>query len=429
MVRSFAGLRIRERRLVLGLSQTALAREAGISPSYLNLIEHNRRPVAGKVLLALARALDVPPSALGEQATLGLVAALREAAADLPVHDPETHQIEEFVGRYPGWARMISTLDQTNRELRTTVEALGDRLTHDPVLQSDMHEMLTTITAIRSTASILATVDDIEAPQRQRFTRAIHDESQRLSEVAGALTDYFDRTASSDRPPATPEEEVARILETAGYSFTQLEHGAEVEPLLDTLLPKGAAARAELRHWLTRWRNDAEAVPEAMLDDLLATPLDLTVAARKLGVGVAQLMRRLAFRQGQAALGLIAINGAGQILLRRPLPDWPISRQMAACPLLPVFDALWQPGTTWPVDVQMPGGQSTLAICTAEIEPPHRMGERGRPSATMLIVPDSARHLFAPTDPGTVAAGPGCRVCSRTHCTARIAEPVIAHQL
>ncbi|SOH95296.1 hypothetical protein SAMN06273572_10955 [Monaibacterium marinum] len=426
MPRSFAGLRIRERRRTLGLSQTALAHQAGISPSYLNLIEHNRRPVAGKVLLALARALDVPAAALGEQATLGLVATLREAAADLPVHEPETHLVEEFVGRYPGWARMLSTLDRSNREQRTTIEALGDRLTHDPVLQSDMHEMLTTITAIRSTASILATVDDIEVPQRQRFTRAIHDESQRLSEVAGALTDYFDRTASTDRPPATPEEEIARILESAGYAFPELTDGADIEDVLDRLCPNAGATRTGLQAWLTRWLDDALAIPDSDLLQILAEPLDLTAAARAHGVTVAQLMRRLAFRQGDMPLGLIEINGAGQILLRRPLPDWPISRQMAACPLLPIFDALLQPGMTQPVTVEMPGGQSTLTICTNTITPSDQMGQRGRVGATMLLVPNAAQRLFALNNVPFVHAGPGCRVCARTDCSARIAEPVIA---
>uniref|UniRef100_A0AAN0NK29 Helix-turn-helix transcriptional regulator n=1 Tax=Yoonia rhodophyticola TaxID=3137370 RepID=A0AAN0NK29_9RHOB len=41
--RRLTGARIRERRLDLGLRQSAVAQEVGISPSYLNLIEHNRR--------------------------------------------------------------------------------------------------------------------------------------------------------------------------------------------------------------------------------------------------------------------------------------------------------------------------------------------------------------------------------------------------
>ena len=58
MAKSLAGTRIRERRRMLGMRQGALAKAAGISASYLNLIEHNRRNAAGRVLLALAEALD-----------------------------------------------------------------------------------------------------------------------------------------------------------------------------------------------------------------------------------------------------------------------------------------------------------------------------------------------------------------------------------
>ena len=57
---ALAGTRIRERRLSLGLKQGAVADLAGISASYLNLIEHNRRNVTPEVLtrLACARGVD-----------------------------------------------------------------------------------------------------------------------------------------------------------------------------------------------------------------------------------------------------------------------------------------------------------------------------------------------------------------------------------
>ncbi|HAW46979.1 MAG TPA: transcriptional regulator, partial [Roseovarius sp.] len=45
------GTRIRERRVLAGIRQTDLAKRVGISPSYLNLIEHNRRRIGGKTLL------------------------------------------------------------------------------------------------------------------------------------------------------------------------------------------------------------------------------------------------------------------------------------------------------------------------------------------------------------------------------------------
>lgn len=61
---ALTGTRIRERRTVLGLRQAELARLSGISPSYLNLIEHNRRRIGGKLLVEIARHLGVEASAL-----------------------------------------------------------------------------------------------------------------------------------------------------------------------------------------------------------------------------------------------------------------------------------------------------------------------------------------------------------------------------
>ena len=58
------GSRLRERRLALGMRQADLAAAAGISASYLNLIEHNRRRVAGDVLIRLAQVLGVEVGAL-----------------------------------------------------------------------------------------------------------------------------------------------------------------------------------------------------------------------------------------------------------------------------------------------------------------------------------------------------------------------------
>ncbi len=71
------GIRIRERRVNIGLKQSELAEKVGISASYLNLIEHNRRRIAGRLLLNLADALGVDPVALSEGAQASLVARLQ----------------------------------------------------------------------------------------------------------------------------------------------------------------------------------------------------------------------------------------------------------------------------------------------------------------------------------------------------------------
>src|ERR1700759_4727136 len=75
------GARIRAARAAHGLSQRALADRVGISPSYLNLIEADRRPVTTDLLLKLARALDLDLRTIGAD-DAELIAAITELATD-----------------------------------------------------------------------------------------------------------------------------------------------------------------------------------------------------------------------------------------------------------------------------------------------------------------------------------------------------------
>ena len=93
---SLTGSRIRERRLMLGLRQADLARDVGISASYLNLIEHNRRRIGGKLLVTLANVLGVEPSILTDGVEATLVASLREAAAEARTPAVEIDRVDEF---------------------------------------------------------------------------------------------------------------------------------------------------------------------------------------------------------------------------------------------------------------------------------------------------------------------------------------------
>src|SRR3569623_1141099 len=55
----FVGPRFRRLRKQLNLSQTQIAEGLGLSPSYINLIERNQRPVTAQMLLRLAETYDL----------------------------------------------------------------------------------------------------------------------------------------------------------------------------------------------------------------------------------------------------------------------------------------------------------------------------------------------------------------------------------
>ena len=144
------GTRIRDRRIDRGMKQTDLAAAAGISASYLNLIEHNARRIGGKLLHDIARALAVDPAHLTESGERGTVAALRAAAADAREAVPEVARTEDMLGRFPGWAGLVAEQAARIGRLEAQVAELSDRLTHDPELASSLHAVITAVTSIRS---------------------------------------------------------------------------------------------------------------------------------------------------------------------------------------------------------------------------------------------------------------------------------------
>ncbi|HID68176.1 MAG TPA: XRE family transcriptional regulator, partial [Roseibacterium sp.] len=231
------GSRIRERRLALRVKQGALAEVVGISPSYLNLIEHNHRKIGGKLLLALARALKVETAALTEGADAGISELLDAAAGALGNVPAETDRIDEMVARFPGWTALIAAQEARARSLEGQIEALRDRLAHDPALAEAMHEALSSVAAIRSTADILVHEADLDPAWRGRFHRNLHEEAERLSVRVTGLLAQFEAPGAGAEVSAL-KDTVEVMFEAAGHYFPEIEDGGA--PAIAAVLRRGA---------------------------------------------------------------------------------------------------------------------------------------------------------------------------------------------
>ncbi|MDE0347397.1 MAG: helix-turn-helix transcriptional regulator, partial [Boseongicola sp.] len=221
-----AGTRIRNSRMTLGMKQAELARSCGISASYLNLIEHNRRRIGGSLLLRIAEALGADPSAIGEGAESALLASLDSAADKHDEVAAERDRADELASRFPGWARLIRAQFRENTRLELVVERLDDRLTHDPFLSASMHNVLTSVTAIRSASGILAGGDPVEPEWQRRFARNIHEDSQRLADATESLVGYLEAEADDRGTGSLPQDEVEQWLITRGWTIDELERDA-----------------------------------------------------------------------------------------------------------------------------------------------------------------------------------------------------------
>lgn len=222
------GHRIRARRRELGLTQVALARRAGISPSYLNLIEHDHRRVGGGLLRRLTELLEVDPQTLSGAEDSRIVAELAEIGAD-PLFAEARFDSEDatrLLAGAPQLARAVLTLYRAYQTVHSQVDELSERVSRDPFLAHANHRILTLITTIRSFSEILRDYGDLDEGQRQRFLATVVSESESLSRLA---QDVFDFLGGQDvgRTFASPAQEVDDVIHDHGNYFDGLEAAAD----------------------------------------------------------------------------------------------------------------------------------------------------------------------------------------------------------
>lgn len=105
-MRLLAGAPIRRLRRAHGLTQQAMAEVLEISPSYLNLIEKNQRPLTAAVMLRLADRFDFDTRTLAAAEPGGGAEAIRRRLADPMFADLEIDrdEIAEWLSSAPGGA-------------------------------------------------------------------------------------------------------------------------------------------------------------------------------------------------------------------------------------------------------------------------------------------------------------------------------------
>jgi len=426
MREALTGTRIRDRRVMVGTKQSALARQIGISASYLNLIEHNRRRIGGKLLLDIAGALGVEVSALTTGAEAALVATLREAGSATTMAHSELERAEDFAGRFPGWADALVTSHRRLAALEHTVEVLSDRLTHDPEVAASVHEVLSTAASIRSTASILAEDKDLPAEWRDRFHANIDADSRRLADSSKALVGFLDAETGETATTGTPQEDVEGFLEAHGFGFADVEAGrADIAQVIaDAPELTSVAARHIARGVLERMVSDSARVDlDALRAALKDTALNPPALAAQFRTTVPCVLRRLA-AVPELGFGLVVADRAGSLLFRKGIEGFSVPRYGSACPLWPLFQALGVPGQVLYQRMQMSGRADAIFDCFAAAETTGHAVLNAPPlvQSTMLIVPVGEPERMSGQTP--VSVGPACRICPVSGCEGR-REPSI----
>ena len=124
VAKTFVGSRVRQLRSERGFSQAALAQMLEISPSYLNQIEHDVRPLTVAVLLRITEVFGVDATFFASQDDTRLVAELREVTMDRDLDiDVDPAEIADIVNAHPTLARAMVNLHRRYRITTTQLAA------------------------------------------------------------------------------------------------------------------------------------------------------------------------------------------------------------------------------------------------------------------------------------------------------------------
>ncbi len=417
------GSRIREKRLDRGLQQAAVAELVGISPSYLNLIEHNRRRIGGKLLADLARVLDVDTTLLADGVDSETLDEMRAAAATLK-GKVEVDRTEELAARYPGWAALIATQAQKVVALEEQSRVLTDRMSSDPKLAEALHEVISAVSAIHSSASILVGPEDLDQDWQKRFHQNIHTDSVRLAESSESLIAYLEAPQTSLAQAGSPFEKVEAFLAKTGFHLEAMENGIAPSAIIKEAGLEGSGATI-LWDVLQSYASDVALLPLSGFEKSCRKHnYEPDAIALEYGAPLSSVLRRMAQlppENGHPPIGLVVCDAAGTLTFLKSVPGFSMPRSGGACPLWPLYGALSRPNQPIRMHVALPAPHATRFLCFAVAEPKGPSGFDAPPAmqSIMLAMPDPPEPATAP-----YPVGLSCRICPRIDCASR-REPAL----
>ncbi|VXB26596.1 short-chain fatty acyl-CoA regulator family protein [Brevundimonas sp. G8] len=451
----FLGARLKRLRRDLALTQTAMAADLGVSPSYLNHIERNQRPVSAQLLLRLADTYDVDLRSLNQGGAAD-EARLTEILAD-PLFkglSAPRHELVQLLEEAPGVADAMLRLYQAFDDGRTRSRAAAEngeglvetspaewvreyiqsRGNHFPELDQ-LGEALSE--ALTAEAPVHA--DGFEPAARHRLA-AKHDLGVRTlpAEVMVEWTRRFDlhRRRLLLSETLGPSSRAFAIA----YQLALVEHGQALNDLVQAANAPDDATRSLLKVALTNTLAAATLMPYAAFQRTAEeTGYDLARLQARFGVSYEQAAHRLTTLSRPTARGvpffLMRVDQAGNISKRYAAGAFPFSRFGGACPRWRLHSAFRTPGRIvtqiieTPGQDGKPGGRWFTFARTVERQGHDGFGETHDLAVGLGCELRHAHRLAYALGldlerPDVTPIGPACRLCHRHPCAERAAAPI-----
>lgn len=456
--KSMLGHKVRRYRLGQGLSQVEMANEIGISASYLNLIEHNHRPVTVSLLFKLGQVFDIDLKAFAEDEDARLAAELSEVFSDRLFEGQVISQREilDLVGAAPAAAQATASLYQAYRLLWERMQDLthtdGGRdlpatdLSASPVdaVRDVFQAQSNHFPELEAAAEALWRYADLHGDSLFQDLAAWldreHDVTVRVIpvKVMGQSLRRFDlhRRRLLLSEALLPSGRVFQMGVQAAY----LGQAALLDKLVDDADLPSEEARALLRQGLAGYFAGALMMPyDAFLAAAQELRHDLELLRRRFTVSFEQVCHRLTSLQRPGARGVtfffLRIDQAGNVSKRLSGGGFQFARFGGACPRWVVHDAFKTPGSILTQVARMPD-ESTFFTIARTLDTIGGWRDRLQPEFAIALgceIRDAKQLVYADGLVGrrqdtATPVGVSCRVCERLDCSQR-AYPPMNHRL
>jgi XRE family transcriptional regulator, fatty acid utilization regulator len=448
----FVGGRLRHLREERGMTQAALAAALDLSPSYLNQIEKNQRPLTVPVLLRINKVFGIDVQLFSEGDEARLFSELREilSAPQLGGETATAAEIRDLIANMPAVARVLSSLHRRMRRETDRADALaahlGLRSGEGVAAQPAAFEAVRDFFYAHHNY-----FDELDTHAERLFAEARLTVGEPGDGLAGFLEQRHGiRVTLADEGPlrvwdeATRSLKLLRRLSPGQRAFQMATQLALIE--LDTVIDALArTAGSDETHRLTRiglanYVAGALIMPyRPFLKAAENLGYDIERLSDRFGVGFEAICHRLSSLQRADARGvpffLIRVDRAGNISKRQSATDFHFSRGGGTCPLWNVYEAFSQPGRVLTQIARMPDGRAYLWVARTV---DHGLSGYGAPRKTFAValgcdLRHADRLVYAKgldlTGPeAATPIGAGCKVCEREACVQR-AFPFVGRPL
>lgn len=439
----YLGGRLRRLRRELGLTQTAMAGEIGVSPSYLNHLERNQRPVTAPVLLKLAEAYDIDLKEFAAEGGDGTGPdELAEIFADPMFGDLAVprYELVELADGSPALADAVARLyaalvEQRRRPAaeRDEAAAVTPETWVRDYIQAGRNHFAYLEEAAETLAGAFGDRTQLFEAMRRRLREGFGVETRIVPpELIEAASQHFDLHRKRLMLSALLRPE-SRTFAVA-YQLCLFEFRPLLQRMLDAAAPPDAPTRRLLHMALANYAAGAVVMPYApFVSAAERFRYDVDRLCAEFGASVEQVSHRLTTLGRTGARGIpffmIRVDSAGNISKRFAGEAFPFSRFGGTCPRWNLHASFQTPGRVVRQIIETPDGQRFFTIGRT-VERAVRLDPREDSSLAIGLGCDvkyAPRIVYADgldlADPQVTPVGPACTLCPRPRCPQRAAAP------